>query len=874
LNGLWHVPFQKNQRFVGRRTALGLLSKFLSSNEYCESVAVFGLGGSGKTQLVLEFAYQKRKEQKECSIFWVPAVNTTTFMEAYRKIGEKLEIPRIEEMAADVSKLVKAVKEKLSDESSGHWLLIFDNVDIFDALDEEENKDTITGSLPLLDCLPNSCQGSIIFTTRNRKAAINLAGANLVEVKAMDLAEAKELLGSLVPERLLGKEKAKINQLLELLTCLPLAITQAGAYMKTENTKTFEYIEYYQENENEALAMLDQSFRDEASNPSNKDFKDGGGYRTIRDPVARTWRISFNQISRKNKIAAGYLSSMACLFNQNIPKSLLPACLSRRQAREAMNTLIAYSFVSERSSGEYYDMHPLVHLVSQDWLRETKTMNSWTKQTISRLAELLPSKGLENRGKWTELLPHAIHTLFLLSPADGDRTTELDLFCKVIRCLETNGEYKKASEVAKREVHLRTEWDLESDPGTLAAMSDVGFILIRLGEYGEAEKWLMRVVELKKAIPGSEDEDTLRAMSALALVLSNRGKLSEAVELNRQILARRETLLDFDHLDIVTTRSKLAAVLCLQGNYTEAEKMHRQVLKSREELLDSEHPDILTSRIHLATVLKNQKKFDEAEAIYRMTLKLDQERDGDDHPHTLSTMSGLGSLLHFQGRNKEAEELLRRAINLREQKLGPMHHHTLLSISNLAMVHNSLDNYTEAEKEQKRALKGFELVLGNNHPAISTAMANLACIYLRKGMREEAGKYITQAIEKTKVDYDETHSDTIASLNNVVAVYLDRGDLEEAEKLGVQVLAMARRELGELHCHTLDSVANLAATHQKQERMEAAAQPQISEANPKKRVRSDTDAENLAEVSKKAKVSLGGLKQDPNETNSLSSTAT
>jgi tetratricopeptide (TPR) repeat protein len=811
----------------------------------------------GKTQVALEFAYQKRQDNKDCSIFWVPAVNTTSFMEAYRKIGEKLEIPQIEEMAADATELVKAVKEKLSDESSGHWLLVFDNVDIFDVRDEEENKVTITGSLPLLDCLPSSHLGTIIFTTRNRKAAYDLAGKNIVEVKAMDLVEAGELLGSLVPEKLLGKDKPIVNKLLELLTCLPLAITQAGAYMSKENTTTSEYIGFYEQNEKEALALLDERFRDEASNPSNKDFKDGGGYKSIRDPVARTWRISFDQIRRKDELAAEYLSSMACLFHQNIPKSLLSACSSDRKAGKAIATLMAYSFVSERNSGESYDMHPLVHLVTQDWLRETNSLDFWTKQTISRIADVFPSEGFENRAIWTELLPHAIHALHLPRPPDADKSIEVELLRKVGWCLEINGEYKKASEVAEREINLRKELVGESDQRTLATMCDLGILLNRLGEYDKAKKWLSRAIELRKAVPGSEDKDTLTAMSFLAQVLSNQGKLSEAAKLNHQVLARREILLGPEDLDTLTSRSKLAAVLSMQGNYSEAEEMHRLVLQSREELLDPEDADILTSKIHLASVLMSQKKYDEAEAIYRVVLKLDQEKDGDDHPNTLSTMNSLGSLLHFQGRNEEAEELLRRTLDLREQKLGRMHHHTLLSMSNLALVLNSLCNYKEAEERQTRALNGFNMVLGKNHPIISTAIANLACIYASKGKRKEARELITQAIEKTKVDTGETHPDTLASLNNMVSIYLDRGELEEAEKLGVQVLEMARHELGEQHCHTLDGMANL--THLKQKRLTKAEELLVSGVNPRKRAWDDADAENSDEGSKKAKSSLAGL---------------
>lgn len=274
-------------------------------------------------------------------------------------MGEKLQIPDITEKALNPTELITAVKKKLSHKSSGQWLLIIDNVDIFDVLKKDTDEGTVTGSLSLLDCRPQSLQGSIIFTTRNRKAAIDLAGKNIVEVGAMDLGQAKDLLEKWVfPKTLLGEDEAVINKLLELLTRLPLAIIQAGAYMAREYATVSKYVEFYEESKQEALDLLSKKVSDE------------GGIKSNQDPVAITWRISFDQIRGRDELAAEYLSSMACLFHQNIPKSLLPTCPSKRKAKEAIATLMAYSFVTERNPDGHYDMHPLVHLVTQDWLKE------------------------------------------------------------------------------------------------------------------------------------------------------------------------------------------------------------------------------------------------------------------------------------------------------------------------------------------------------------------------------------------------------------------------------------------------------------------------------------------------------------------------
>jgi tetratricopeptide (TPR) repeat protein len=811
----------------------------------------------GKTQLVLQYAYQKHESDKDCSVFWVPAFNTTSFMDAYRKIGEMMQIPQIKEKAENIEELVKAIKDKLSDESSGHWLLIIDNVDIFDVLDEDGDEDAVTGDLPLLDCLPNSRKGSIIFTTRNRRAAFDMAGENIIEVKKMNLVEAKALLVKCLDPKtansLLGDDEAVVDRLLELLTCLPLAITQAGAYMTKNWTTASKYIGYYEENYEEALKLLNRKFRDEGWKPLS-----GGEYKSIRDPVARTWSISFDQIRKKDELAAEYLSSMACLSHQNIPTSLLPDCFSSR-ASEAIATLLSYSFISERSPDGPYDMHPLVHLVTREWLEETKSLDIWTKRTLSQIADVFPSEILENRAVWTELLPHAIHALFLPRPPEGDKAIEFDLLRKVGWCLESIGQFEEALKVAKQEVERRKEMFSEDNPSVRWAMSDVGTLLIRLGKYSEAEDWYSRAIELGKTVPGSEDKDTLTIMSMLVAALINQGRLSKAEKLNRQVLLRRMDILGAEHPHTVTSRSKLAVVLSHQGRYSEAEALHRQVLQSRENLYGPENADTLTSKSHLAGVLMSQRcqrKYEEAQEIYEQNLKLDQGMKGPKHPDTLSTMDSLGCLLHYQCKDDEAEKLHQRTLQLREEVLGPTHPMTLLSRSNLALVLNSLGRYDEAEELQMRALKGFRLILGENHPHNLTGMANLANIYLTKGKPKDAGNLTAQVIEKIRTDTGETHPETLASLNRLILLYLDKGMFEDGEILGLQVLEMARHELGDMHCHTLDSMAYLSRLPSKcgeGEKLKETEELQVSNVNPKKRAREDDDTENSEEVTKRAK---------------------
>ena len=67
----WHVPFQRNPFFTGREEILETLHMHLSTNHVValtQSYALHGLGGVGKTQIALEYAY--RHARSYSAVFW------------------------------------------------------------------------------------------------------------------------------------------------------------------------------------------------------------------------------------------------------------------------------------------------------------------------------------------------------------------------------------------------------------------------------------------------------------------------------------------------------------------------------------------------------------------------------------------------------------------------------------------------------------------------------------------------------------------------------------------------------------------------------------------------------------------------------------
>ena len=163
----WIVPFDRNPRFTGRESQLTKLEEKLVIGDQTTKIAITGLGGVGKTQLVLELVYRTRAKHNNCSIIWIPATNRESLEQAYLDVAKQLGIPGCEEDKADVKRLVQ---DHLSNESTGQWLLVFDNADDIDMWIGKSEQ----GSGRLIEYLPKSKQGSIIFTTREADAPVTL----------------------------------------------------------------------------------------------------------------------------------------------------------------------------------------------------------------------------------------------------------------------------------------------------------------------------------------------------------------------------------------------------------------------------------------------------------------------------------------------------------------------------------------------------------------------------------------------------------------------------------------------------------------------------------------------------------------------------
>ncbi|KAI4599644.1 hypothetical protein KJ359_001741 [Pestalotiopsis sp. 9143b] len=529
------VPFGQNHDFVGRGTILEQLMTVVppsADGNDCQRTAIEGLGGTGKTQIALEIAYRVRKAHPSCSVFWVPAVSMALFEDAYRTIGQILGVPNIDDDKADVKILVKTALEQ----SSNSWLLILDNADDVDLITGQTTKTGLRAYLPF------NRRGSILITTRNRNATLILGvrHQNSFLLSEMSHDEAIQILEKeLPPEQLSDMDSTKA--LLEQLSYLPLAIKQASAYMAKTAQSTTEYLGHYRRSNRNQMELL------------SRDFEDRGRYTQTLNPIATTWLISFQHLSKTCPLAARYLKFICFLAEKDIPTSLLPGTDGNNRDNqdseddeddedddsgmgkdEAIGALKGYAFITARQGSDSFDIHRLVRLAMRNWVEQEEPRQIET--VIQHLSRAYPFPKHENRDIWLRYMPHI--------------NTAIDVW------INTGVQSK--------------EWRLIFNSGSSFE---------KLGKYQQAEKRYRRAKKITQKVLGAKDPSTLGSMNNLAVVLRSQGKYEEAEAMHRQTLELTKSVLGAKHPDTLASMNNLALVLRKQGKYEEAEAMHQEALK-------------------------------------------------------------------------------------------------------------------------------------------------------------------------------------------------------------------------------------------------------------------------------------------------------
>lgn len=379
-----------------------------------QAQAIHGLGGVGKTQLAVEYAY--RNGANYDVVWWLRSEEPSTLASDYAGLAAQLNLP--EKDATEQRVIVEAVKEWLRQDRN--WLLIFDNA---------EDVKLVRGYIP-----PGSA-GHIVVTSRNP----NWTGvAKPLSVEALPLAEAVEFL----LKRTSHQDEETAKTLAEALGCLPLALEQAGAYIETSGCTMRHYLELYEKRQRDLLKR---------GKPSTE----------YPGTVATTWSISFQNVERENPAAAELLGLCAFFAPDHIPikmlvagaddmpESLAATARDNLLLDEALMALRKYSLVEVNN--ETLTVHGLVQAVIRHAM-DDEALVQWTRVAVHVVNASFPNESGDVR-TWpicSSLLPHASTALSHAEATQFSSNETSRLLNQVGLFLYGRAEYAEAKRMYER----------------------------------------------------------------------------------------------------------------------------------------------------------------------------------------------------------------------------------------------------------------------------------------------------------------------------------------------------------------------------------------------------------------------------------------
>ncbi len=622
-------------------------------------VAVSGLGGVGKTQLIRKFIDQNRQIYR--NLIWINSKDSETIEEEFRRLAKIMELKQCMEL--DFVSLIEEVLKKLS---SSRTLFVFDNVD------NEENAKFIR-KMGTPGVTPH-----IIITSRIQEWSESIESLKLSVFSVEDAIE-------YVSQELSCDTEANIRRLVETLQSIPIALRQATAHIsyhrKQESFTIDDFLMAFSISKEQILK----------SNFFQKDFLNQYDQTTFA-----TWKTTINAINERKPeggLALRILHIIAYFDPDHIPRDVFYNLNSRcsehkvdkNRVKSAVRLLINYSMIDSSDQQSMLSIHRLVQDVLKiDLEKDSSLENETLRDCLHILSESIGNKTFQQCNE------HGISVSLSAFKFDN-LVREFNKFPIVILlnlCKFRN--YFRAVSYGLKILQPFTTILGEDHLETLNTELVVAYSYKKLGKASDALKMYQEAFEPLKIILREDHPKILACMSKIANLYNKLGRYSNALQMFENVLAKQKMILVQDHSDTLTSQFYIASLYNQLGKSSDALRMFQEVLEKQKIILAEDHLDALKIKFGIAISYNKLAKASDALLIYEEVFEKLKIILGDDHPNTLRCMFNIASSYNQLGKCSDALRMFKEVFEKHKTILGEDHPDTLKIKASIDNLYNSM----------------------------------------------------------------------------------------------------------------------------------------------------------------------------------------
>ena len=701
------IPYRRNDDFVGRQSDLLAIAKqlFATHNDGLRLpvVAITGMGGLGKSQLAVEFAYRYGRYFPG-GVYWISFADETAVPEAIAATGETPGMGLYENsshlpLADRIGRVQQAWQQPIN------RLLIFDNC-------EDEQL--------LAEWLPTTGGCHILLTSRRAIWSRQLVSGQY-PISPLHPEESGRLLQKLVTDL----TEADALNIAEEVGHLPLALHLAGVFLER----------YQQITPSRYLAQLQDS--NLLRHPSLQ------GHGTEYSPtgheldVGRTIAVNFAQLDETDevdKFALQLLAHAACFApGEIIPRTLLaqtvlgtePDILAELAVEDGLIRLLALGFLAP-SGRTAVVMHRLIVTFVERMMGGMTAARTAVEMTIHTQLE---TDMLQNYDPYA--IPFGTTHLRHLTQIALQRADILaaHLAAHLGYRLDLFGEAQEAQRLFLKAlaIYENTVTDAEQYH-TAKCFLMLGMSHAKMGCYPDMQAFFERALPIYEELLSAGDFRVMATHYLISHALLLRGDFEQAETTMARLAERHQNSPNFSMTGVATILDDSGLLALQRGDLEQALAMWQHSYQIRSQALGEQHPLTAVSQQNLGLAHMALNNLDQAKLHLDKAYAIRQQVVGRQHPHMGQSLYALGRWHLQTGDFLQAQQYLIEAATLQETVLHPEHAELGQTLVTLGMVLEQLEELSQASSTYRRAI----IILGKNmvasHPDLQLAHERLAVL--------------------------------------------------------------------------------------------------------------------------------------------------
>ncbi len=725
---------EQNRYFSGRVGVLQDIDTLFDKEKtdkvsICQTIS--GLGGIGKTQLSIEYAYKYHYKYKTC-IWFVDAESGYSVYNYFCDFAKcfNLFLP----VNYNTRDLQRVIKTWLSENRS--WLLIFDNLEIMDTI---------------APYLPDKVNGRILITTRNIRIDYGIS----LFLDVFNLGEALSFMKKRLSKNNEGKMEyymyddftEKSSELIKRLGYLPLALEQAAAYIKEVRCSISDYIELLRQSSVEA-------FSDQYASPEY--------YESI---VTSTWNISFAALEESSR---QLLNLCAYMGADNIPvkffvemRSELPSPLTDDLAKQlTLNRVVTGLRTYSLTSGtvEYIHIHRLV----QEVIRKDHEVggengydkNGWLQLSFRMLERYLPTS-CEEPDSTSRFMQISIHAesiteyYSIFAEQESIRLKLANLYDKIGQCYDDCGIFDSAFSNYFNSLQIKEKYLGKRHPETAMQYDNIGLSYTKTGKYAEAIAWHNKAINILEISLGKKNLDTATAYNNLGLALVRNGSYDLGIKWYQKCLEVELEILGHEHIEIAADYNNIGEAYYQKGDEEMALKYLKWALKIKEKQIGCMNSNTAITYNNLGSVYWKRKQYDEAIKYTEKSLNIYKKTYGEKHPNVALELGNIASILADKNDRNKARDYYIKAIEVGKNSLGLSHPETAKTIDGMGTTYLDEDKLEQALPYFLLSYKLFKGTLNQEHNDVVRVYKHLQLVHKKGGVLEEFDDWLALQLEKS-----------------------------------------------------------------------------------------------------------------------------